>query len=63
MVEEEKQSGNTTLASRRGTDESAVKDMHADVNAGMIFFNLVAFFSPWTCFESMQLKHCSGRQC
>jgi hypothetical protein len=46
MVEEEKQSGNTTLACRRGTDESAVKDMHADVNAGMIFSNLVAFFSP-----------------
>lgn len=44
MVEEDKQSGNTTLASRRGTDESAVKDMHADVNAGMIFSNLVAFF-------------------
>ncbi len=44
MVEEEKETGNTTLASRRGTTEQAVKDMHADVNAGMIFSNLVAFF-------------------
>jgi len=44
MVEEDKASGNVTLASRRGTDEPAVKDMHADVNAGMIFSNLVAFF-------------------
>jgi NRAMP (natural resistance-associated macrophage protein)-like metal ion transporter len=44
MVEEEKQSGNTTLASRRGTDEQAIRDAHADVNAGMIFSNIVAFF-------------------
>ncbi|MGA9273096.1 MAG: divalent metal cation transporter [Candidatus Cybelea sp.] len=44
MVEEDKASGNVTLASRRGTDEFAVKDMHADVNAGMIFSNVVAFF-------------------
>jgi len=44
MVEEDKASGNVTPASRRGTDEVAVKDMHADVNAGMIFSNVVAFF-------------------
>lgn len=44
MVEEEKVVGNTTIASRRGTNERAVKDMHTDVNAGMIFSNLVAFF-------------------
>ena len=44
MVEEEKERGNTTQASRRGTDRGAVRDMHADVNAGMIFSNLVAFF-------------------
>ncbi len=44
MVEEEKEQGNTTRASRRGTDQGAVRDMHADVNAGMIFSNLVAFF-------------------
>lgn len=44
VVEEEKQAGNKTLASRRGTEEEPVKDMHADVSAGMIFSNVVAFF-------------------
>lgn len=44
MVEEDKEAGNATLASRRGTTKQAVSDMHADVNAGMIFSNLVAFF-------------------
>ncbi len=44
MVEEEKETGNSTIAQRRGTDEAALKTMHADVNAGMIFSNLVAFF-------------------
>jgi NRAMP (natural resistance-associated macrophage protein)-like metal ion transporter len=44
MVEEEKEAGNTTLAQRRGASEDEVRTMHADVNAGMIFSNLVAFF-------------------
>jgi NRAMP (natural resistance-associated macrophage protein)-like metal ion transporter len=44
MVEEEKAAGNTTLAARRGTNEDSVRAMHADVNAGMIYSNLVAFF-------------------
>jgi NRAMP (natural resistance-associated macrophage protein)-like metal ion transporter len=44
IVEEEKAAGNTTLSERRGTDEKAVKSMHTDVNTGMIFSNLVAFF-------------------
>jgi NRAMP (natural resistance-associated macrophage protein)-like metal ion transporter len=44
MVEEEKAAGNTTLAARRGTDAQAVRAMHADVNTGMIYSNLVAFF-------------------
>ncbi|MBV8067880.1 MAG: divalent metal cation transporter [Candidatus Eremiobacteraeota bacterium] len=44
MVEEEKEAGNTTLAARRGTDAESVKIMHADVNTGMIYSNLVAFF-------------------
>jgi NRAMP (natural resistance-associated macrophage protein)-like metal ion transporter len=44
MVEEEKESGNTTIASRRGTDETSVATMHADVNTGMIFSNVVALF-------------------
>ncbi len=43
-VEEEKEAGHTTLASRRGTDEQSVKDMHTDVNTGMVYSNLVAFF-------------------
>ncbi|MGB8519252.1 MAG: divalent metal cation transporter [Candidatus Tumulicola sp.] len=44
MVEEEKTEGKTSVAQRRGTDEPAVRAMHADVNAGMIFSNVVAFF-------------------
>jgi NRAMP (natural resistance-associated macrophage protein)-like metal ion transporter len=44
MVEEEKAAGNTTIASRRGTDARAIGNMHTDVNAGMIFSNIVAFF-------------------
>ncbi|MBV9277061.1 MAG: divalent metal cation transporter [Candidatus Eremiobacteraeota bacterium] len=43
-VEEEKEAGNTTIAARRGTDAQSVKDMHTDVNTGMIYSNLVAFF-------------------
>src|SRR5581483_1322762 len=42
--EEEKTEGKTSVAQRRGTDEPAVRAMHADVNAGMIFSNVVAFF-------------------
>ena len=44
MVEEEKEAGNTTLAARRGTDAESVANMHSDVNAGMIYSNIVAFF-------------------
>ena len=44
MVEEEKAVGNTTVAARRGTDEKSVRMMHTDVNTGMIYSNLVAFF-------------------
>jgi len=44
MVEEEKAAGNTTLAERRGTDDTALRAMHADVNTGMIFSNAVALF-------------------
>jgi len=44
MVEEKREQGNTTIASRRGTDAQAVRAMHSDVNAGMIFSNVVAFF-------------------
>jgi NRAMP (natural resistance-associated macrophage protein)-like metal ion transporter len=44
MVEEDKEAGKSTISERRGTKPQPVKDMHADVNAGMIFSNLVAFF-------------------
>ncbi len=44
MVEEDKEAGKKTIAARRGTDEPSVANMHADVNAGMIYSNLVAFF-------------------
>ena len=44
MVEEEKEAGNTTLAARRGTDAPSIATMHADVNTGMIYSNIVAFF-------------------
>jgi NRAMP (natural resistance-associated macrophage protein)-like metal ion transporter len=44
MVEEDKESGKKKLSARRGTDEASIKNMHADVNAGMIFSNVVAFF-------------------
>ena len=44
MVEVEKDAGKTSIAARRGTDADSVRDMHADVNAGMIFSNVVAFF-------------------
>jgi NRAMP (natural resistance-associated macrophage protein)-like metal ion transporter len=44
MIEEEREEGKTTIAERRGTDAKAVTTMHADVNTGMIYSNLVAFF-------------------
>ena len=44
MVEEDRGVGKTTVAARRGTDSKAIRNMHADVNAGMIFSNVVAFF-------------------
>jgi len=44
MVEEEKKAGRATIASRSGTDEQSLRDAHADVNTGMIYSNLVAFF-------------------
>jgi NRAMP (natural resistance-associated macrophage protein)-like metal ion transporter len=59
MVEEDKQAGNATLASRRGTEKNAVKNMHTDVNSGMIFSNLVAFFIIVTTAATLNLhgKH------
>jgi len=44
MVENDKEAGKTTIAERRGTDERSIADAHTDINAGMIYSNLVAFF-------------------
>lgn len=43
-VEEEEQLGRATEESRRGATRQEMSDMHLDVNFGMIFSNLVAFF-------------------
>lgn len=44
MIEEEKEAGHTSLRSRRGTNDEDLRDAHADINAGMIYSNVVAFF-------------------
>jgi NRAMP (natural resistance-associated macrophage protein)-like metal ion transporter len=44
MIEQEKEEGKKTIKARRGTDERSLKLMHADVDTGMIYSNLVAFF-------------------
>jgi len=44
VIEEERTEGKTTIQSRRGTDREAVAAMHTDVNAGMIYSNIVAVF-------------------
>jgi NRAMP (natural resistance-associated macrophage protein)-like metal ion transporter len=44
MIEEAKEAGQKTIAKRRGTDELALREMHADVNTGMIYSNVVAVF-------------------
>ena len=44
MVEEEKSIGRTTLPERRGATADEIGDSHLDVNTGMIFSNIVAFF-------------------
>ncbi|HTU81801.1 MAG TPA: Nramp family divalent metal transporter [Candidatus Acidoferrales bacterium] len=43
-VEDEKQAGRTTERQRRGATPQQIADAHLDVNFGMIFSNLVAFF-------------------
>jgi Mn2+/Fe2+ NRAMP family transporter len=43
-IETEKEAGKSTIASRTGTDHQELCDAHADINAGMIFSNAVAFF-------------------
>jgi NRAMP (natural resistance-associated macrophage protein)-like metal ion transporter len=43
-IEEEANQGRTTIRSRQGATRREISDMHLDVNTGMIFSNLVAFF-------------------
>lgn len=43
-IEEERQLGRTTESARRGATKAEIDAMHVDVNAGMCFSNLVAFF-------------------
>ena len=43
-VEEEKEIGRKTIASRRGATPGEIVDAHVDVNTGMIYSNLVMFF-------------------
>jgi Mn2+/Fe2+ NRAMP family transporter len=44
MVEEDKQHGKTSEKARKGATPQEIADTHLDVNFGMIFSNLVAFF-------------------
>ena len=43
-VEEEEQEGRVTEKARHGATKEEIGDMHLDVNSGMLFSNLVAFF-------------------
>ncbi len=43
-VEEEKAQGRSTISDRRGATEEEIKHAHFDVNAGMLFSNVVMFF-------------------
>lgn len=43
-IEEEKVAGKTSIKARRGTDEQTISACHEDINTGMIYSNLVAFF-------------------
>ncbi|HET9031000.1 MAG TPA: divalent metal cation transporter [Candidatus Aquilonibacter sp.] len=44
MVEEEKAMGRTSVRARHGATTREIADAHVDINFGMIFSNLVAFF-------------------
>lgn len=58
-VEEEEQLGRTTERQRKGASKEEISDMHVDVNSGMIFSNLVAFFIIVTTAATLGLhgKH------
>lgn len=44
MVEEEKAAGRTRVMQRRGATQQEIDDAHLDINGGMVFSNIVAFF-------------------
>ena len=44
MVEEEKALGRDTVTQRKGASRAEICDAHTDVNAGMLYSNLVMFF-------------------
>ncbi len=44
MIEDERAAGKTTIRSRQGTNDDELRVMHADVNVGMIYSNIVALF-------------------
>jgi NRAMP (natural resistance-associated macrophage protein)-like metal ion transporter len=56
MIEDEKQEGQKTIHARRGTDAESLANMHEDVNAGMIYSNVVAFFIIVTTAATLQGK-------
>jgi NRAMP (natural resistance-associated macrophage protein)-like metal ion transporter len=48
-VEQQVADGKTTIASRRGTDRKAVKDMRVDIWSGMFLSNIAMFFIIAAC--------------
>ncbi|MBV8638200.1 MAG: divalent metal cation transporter [Candidatus Eremiobacteraeota bacterium] len=44
MVEEEKAMGRNSIKQRRGATQQEIADAHLDIDTGMIFSNVVAFF-------------------
>jgi len=60
-VEDKIQKGETTVASRQGTDQAAVHSMRVDVWSGMFLSNVVMFFIIAACggnsFSSWYNQH------
>lgn len=65
MVEEEKAMGRKTVKQRHGATKQEIADAHLDINAGMIFSNVVAFFIIVTTAVTLNahgLTHISSAQ-
>ncbi|MBM3260893.1 divalent metal cation transporter [Candidatus Kaiserbacteria bacterium] len=52
-VEEEIQSGSTTIRARAGATDADIRDMRIDVSSGMIISNIVMFFIIAVCAETL----------